>query len=104
MKKWVSGQGHYQGTPKAWKRIKARADLEDVRLHDLRHTFASVGAASGLSLPLIGALLGHRDSATTARYSHIAEDPVRQATDRVGRRISEALGHNDGGADVVKVK
>ena len=95
--------GHYQGTPKVWTRIRARADLDDVRLHDLRHTFASVGAASGLSLPLIGALLGHKDSATTARYSHIAEDPIRRASDSIGRRIVNSLGQPDNGAEVIKI-
>jgi integrase len=54
------------------------------RLHDLRHTYASVLASAGLSLPVIGALLGHSQPATTARYSHLMDDPLRQATERVG--------------------
>ena len=54
------------------------------RLHDLRHTYASVLASAGLSLPIIGALLGHSQPATTARYSHLMDDPLRQATERVG--------------------
>ncbi|RUV41392.1 site-specific integrase [Mesorhizobium sp. M1A.T.Ca.IN.004.03.1.1] len=54
------------------------------RIHDLRHTYASVLASSGLSLPIIGALLGHSQPATTARYSHLMDDPLRQATERVG--------------------
>lgn len=54
------------------------------RIHDLRHTYASVLASAGLSLPVIGALLGHSQPATTARYSHLMDDPLRQATERVG--------------------
>lgn len=77
---------------KPWRAIRARAGLDDVRLHDLRHSFASVAAASGLSLPVIGALLGHTQAATTHRYAHLAADPVRQANDRIGGRIAAALG------------
>ena len=54
------------------------------RIHDLRHTYASVLASAGLSLPIIGALLGHSQPATTARYSHLLDDPLRAATERVG--------------------
>ena len=60
---------------KAWRRIRATADLADVRLHDLRHSFASVAVGSGMSLPMIGKLLGHTQPATTARYAHLAADP-----------------------------
>jgi integrase len=82
---------------KIWRRVRKRAELEDVRLHDLRHSFASVGAAAGLSLPLIGALLGHRQASTTQRYAHLADDPVRNASELVGARIAAALdGHEDG--------
>jgi integrase len=74
-----------------WKRIRERAGLEGVRLHDLRHTWASMGAASGLSLPLIGAVLGHSEPSTTQRYSHLANDPLKQAADLVAGRVAEAL-------------
>lgn len=67
------------------------AGLADVRLHDLRHSFASVGAAGGLSLPIIGALLGHKHATTTARYAHIAADPLRAANDAIGARIAAAM-------------
>ena len=53
------GEGNYEGTPKVWRRIRAMAGLEDVRLHDLRHSFASIAVSGGASLPIIGALLGH---------------------------------------------
>ena len=92
---WVfpaaSGDGHYQGLGKLWRAIRKSAGLEDVRLHDLRHTFASFGAAGGLSLPLIGALLGHSQAATTQRYAHLANDPVSQAAGRVGSAVAAAL-------------
>ena len=67
---------HFVGLPKVWRRIRARADLSDVRLHDLRHSFASVGAAGGDSLIIIGKLLGHRQSGTTARYAHLEHFPI----------------------------
>jgi integrase len=57
----------------------------------LRHSFASVGVAGGLSLPIIGALLGHKHSATTARYAHLSADPLRAANDMVGARIAAAM-------------
>ncbi len=82
---------HFVGMPKVWQRIRTRAGLEDVRLHDLRHSFASVGAGAGLSLPIIGKLLGHTQAATTQRYAHLAADPVREAADRVSAEIAAAL-------------
>ena len=56
-------------------------------LHDLRHSYASVGAGAGLSLPMIGTLLGHRHSATTERYAHLGAHPVRQAAELVGSTL-----------------
>ena len=82
---------HLINLRKPWHRIRERAGLHDVRLHDLRHSFASVGAAGGLSLPMIGALLGHTQAATTQRYSHLADDPLRQANDMIGERIAAAM-------------
>ncbi len=66
-----------------WKRISAHAGIEGTRIHDLRHTFASRGAAHGLSLPMIGRLLGHKSPQTTARYAHLADDPLRRALDEM---------------------
>jgi integrase len=74
-----------------WSRVRTAAELADVRLHDLRHSFASVGAAGGLSLPIIGALLGHRHATTTARYAHLSADPLRAANNAVGARIAAAM-------------
>ncbi|MCC6642740.1 MAG: site-specific integrase [Deltaproteobacteria bacterium] len=81
----------FQGLGWAWRRIRQRAGLDDVRLHDLRHAFASVGVASGASLYVIGGLLGHRVPATTARYAHLADDPLRAASQAIGARIAAAL-------------
>ena len=73
---------------------QARAGLEDVRLHDLRHSYASVGATSGLSLLFVGKLLGHTQASTTQRYAHLAEDPVRQAGEQISEAIAAALSQN----------
>jgi integrase len=79
------------GIDKIWFSVRKRAQLDDVRLHDLRHSFASVGAIGGLSLPIIGALLGHKHAMTTARYAHLSADPVRAANEAVGARIAAAM-------------
>jgi integrase len=76
---------------KPWRRIREAARLPDVRIHDLRHSFASVAAGTGHSLVVIGALLGHRQATTTHRYAHLSDDPVRKASERVGARIASAM-------------
>jgi integrase len=81
----------FSGIDKVWFRIRATAQLTNVRLHDLRHSFASMGALGGLSLPIIGALLGHKHAATTARYAHLSADPLRAANNSVGARIAAAM-------------
>ena len=85
------GNRYYEGTPKVWKLIRSVAGLNDVRLHDLRHSFASIAVSGGASLPIIGALLGHAHSATTQRYAHLSDDPLRAASDAVGRQITASL-------------
>lgn len=85
------GGGHYVGTPRVWSTLRKKAGLGSVRLHDLRHSFASVGAMGGTPLLVIGALLGHRDHATTQRYAHLAADPVAAAAEDIGQRLSLAL-------------
>lgn len=75
-----------------WLAIREHASLGGVRVHDLRHSFASVGAASGASLPIIGALLGHRQNSTTARYAHLHADPLHAAAASIGGRIAAAMG------------
>ncbi len=74
-----------------WARMRAHAGLAGVRLHDLRHSFASVGAGSGLGLPIIGKLLGHASVVTTERYAHLADDPLREGAELISRRIEQAL-------------
>ena len=74
-----------------WRRIRARAGLDGVRIHDLRHSFASRAAALGESLPMIGKLLGHTQVQTTARYAHLGHDTVKASASRVGDSIGEAL-------------
>jgi site-specific recombinase XerD len=76
----------------AIRRVRKAALLNDVRIHDLRHSFASVAVAGGLTLPLIGGLLGHRQPQTTARYAHLAADPLNR---RRGRRQQDR--RSDGG-------
>ncbi|WP_255476508.1 tyrosine-type recombinase/integrase [Geminicoccus flavidas] len=94
---------HLVNLEKPWLRLRKAALLADVRLHDLRHSHASVAAASGLSLPLIGALLGHSQPATTARYAHLAADPVRAAAEMVGQRIAAAM-TGDRSAEVIPMQ
>ena len=78
-----------------WRRIRARAGLPNVRIHDLRHTFASVAAGRGESLTKIGRLLGHSQVQTTARYAHLAPDPLRETADRAAGEISRAMGNGE---------
>ena len=87
---------HLVNLEKPWRAIRARAGLDDVRLHDLRHSFASVAAASGLSLPIIGKLLGHTQPQTTARYAHLSADPLKEANRRIGEEIMRAMKDTSG--------
>jgi integrase len=74
-----------------WDAVTRRAGLIGVRLHDLRHTYASFGASGGLGLPVIGRLLGHAQAATTARYAHLDNDPLRRASETIASQIAAAL-------------
>ncbi len=87
----------------AWGHIRKRASLPDLRMHDLRHTFGAAGAGSGLSLPIIGALLHHKDSSSTARYSHVDQDPLRRAAETTAAALDGWL-NGKSGAEVVKLK
>lgn len=111
-------KGHRLELKKDWRELCIAAELVDTktetdakgrervtvtpnaRLHDLRHTYASVLASAGLSLPVIGALLGHSQPATTARYSHLMDDPLRQATERVGAIVMPTTAS----AEIVPIK
>jgi integrase len=76
---------------KPWRAIREAAGLNDVRLHDIRHSFASVAASNGQSLPMIGKMLGHTQASTTQRYAHLQRDPLKQATADVAARIASAM-------------
>lgn len=76
---------------KPWQRVRNRAGLPDVRIHDLRHSFASFGVATGASLPLIGGLLGHRSLAATATYAHLSPAPLQAASENIAGLIAETL-------------
>jgi integrase len=74
---------HVNGLSKFWQRVRSESGLHNVRLHDLRHSFASQAVLNGASLPMIGALLGHRSTATTARYAHLADNSLRNVANAV---------------------
>jgi integrase len=82
---------HFSGIQRVFQRIRERAGLHDVRLHDLRHSFASVAVAGGASLYMTGQLLGHAQATTTQRYAHVPADPLLEAADKTADRIAEAM-------------
>src|SRR5262245_44720197 len=86
-----------------WALVSKRAGLDGVRLHDLRHTYASFGAGGGVGLPIIGKLLGHTQASTTARYAHLDNDPLRRAAESIGGRIAAALAGKTSGL-VIQLK
>jgi len=93
--------GHWINLRKPWVRMRDAARLEpvtlpdgrvqEVRIHDLRHSFASLAINNGASLPMIGALLGHTQVSTTARYAHLADDPLRRVNDAAGKKAAAAM-------------
>ncbi len=90
---------HLVNLRKPWLQVRNRASdalkpdgaITDVRLHDLRHSYASVAAMGGMSLPVIGKLLGHTQSSTTQRYAHLADNPIKEANDAVGKQIKDLM-------------
>ena len=86
----VNGQP-LQTIKKAWQTIRKNAGIPDVRIHDLRHTHASHLVSSGLSLSIVGKLLGHTQAATTQRYAHLADAPLRQATTIFGDKLEKLV-------------
>jgi len=94
--------GHLATLWHVWQFVRGETGLgKDARLYDLRHTFASVGAGGGLSLPIIGRLLGHTQPRSTQRYVHLADDPLREAAEKIGRVIA---GTGKPGAAVVPLR
>jgi integrase len=108
----VSGNPHIiagakDGAPRAdlkkpWRTVTKAAELEGVRIHDLRHSFASIGAGASMGLPIIGKLLGHSQAETTHRYAHLDADPLRRAAETIGATISAAMDGKKG--DVVPLR
>ena len=87
----TSGTNAFQGVDKVWRRVRTLAGFPKLRLHDLRHSYASAGLARGDTLSVIGAILGHKDVKTTSRYAHLAADPVKKAADDISRGMHAAL-------------
>jgi integrase len=108
MTEWVfparSGPGPFMGVEKVWNRIRETAGFPELRIHDLRHSFASMGIAGGSTLTVIGALLGHSDVKTTAQYAHLSADPIRTAADRISGAMATAMGGPSMNADIVQIK
>jgi integrase len=91
----------FRGMWRVWRRLCGRAGIEGARIHDIRHSFASHAVMGGMSLPMVGALLGHARPSTTQRYAHFANRPQVEAATRVEGTISGALGGKRG--KVVKI-
>ncbi|MCY4560279.1 MAG: tyrosine-type recombinase/integrase [Chloroflexi bacterium] len=90
----ITGTGdgaHLTDLQKPWRRVRKAAGLEDVRIHDLRHTFASEAVMGGESLPMVGRILGHTQAQTTARYAHLADDPLQRASERIASSLKQAM-------------
>lgn len=105
---WVVPSSRRRGRPMTnlngfWEKVRTDADIEDVRLHDLRHTFGATGAGAGLSLVIVGGLLGHSQPATTARYAHAAPSPQRAAADAISGELAAQLASRDP-AEVVDMR
>jgi integrase len=92
--------GHTAGKPRAdlqkpWTAVSRAAELEGLRIHDLRHSYAATGAGANLGLPILGRLLGHSQPATTQRYVHLAADPMNRAADLIGGQIAAAMANQE---------
>jgi integrase len=85
------GNQHLVNLDKPWQRIRKAALISDVRLHDLRHSYASIGILSGLSMEVIEGLLGHSHVTMTERYAHLGADPLKRATEIIGKLIEKAM-------------
>ncbi len=94
-------EGRLVNLSKPWTRIHKAAGIENLRLHDLRHVFGGTGAALGLGLTAVGALLGHRNASTTMRYSNMAPSPLAAANEQIGQALAAAMAGS--GAKVVEL-
>jgi integrase len=102
----IAGEGnrYLVNVWKQWAILREVADLKDVRLHDLRHSFASIGAAGGMSLNIIGGLLGHRQTQTTSRYAHLATDPLKAAANQIAGAIAATMNPENVGGEVMSLR
>lgn len=98
------GKGYHLGVTGIWRKLVKLAGLEGVRIHDLRHGFASFAVADGDSLYLVGKVLGHTQASTTQRYAHLQLDPVRAVADRTSRRLADALSGGGSGENVNELR
>ena len=90
----ITGDDHMRprsDLKRPWDLVTRHAGLAGLRLHDLRHSFASVGVGASLGLPIVGKLLGHKSTETTQRYAHLDADPLRRASNAIGATIAAAL-------------
>jgi integrase len=85
------GDGPARGLQKVWEEVRRKANLQNVRIHDFRHSYASFAVADGATLFMIGKVLGHRQARTTEIYAHLSDDPVRALAERTAARIAEAM-------------
>lgn len=85
------GQGHIAGLSKAWGDVRAKAGMPELRLHDLRHSYASFAVADGAALFLVGKVLGHKQASTTEIYAHLRDDPLKAVADATARKIAAAM-------------
>jgi integrase len=102
----IAGNKHgsaYSHLTRAWGRARKYAGLNDVRLHDLRHSYASLALGRSVPLAVIGKLLGHKDLATTQRYAHLARDVVQEASDQVGAAMQAAIAKGKPRTKIVKL-
>lgn len=97
--------GYRVNVKNQWASVLKAAQLSDLHIHDLRHSFASFLVAEGMSLPLIGRLLGHTQAATTHRYAHLSLDPLRAATERIGNIVQPTSANQEGAsAEIIPIK
>ena len=86
------GTGYYNDLQKPWRKIRSRAGLDDVRVHDLRHTYASVAVMNGIDPFMLKETLGHKNLSTTLRYAHLSDDAVQKAAGQIASRLAATLG------------
>lgn len=99
----ATGEKHFVNLRKAWVRVCERASLENVRLHDLRHTAASIAVGTGASLVIVGRLLGHSQAQTTLRYAHVDIDPAMKAANAIGKVVGDAIPKRLGNSATIDV-